>query len=165
MGSGKTTIGRVLARQIGWHFVDLDQRIEERAHLTIPEFFSRHGETPFRALEHEELVRILGEARDRRRATVLALGGGTSTQPANLELLRESGAAMLWLDCPAEELLSRCAGITNRPLFRDAASFRQLFLERQSFYALAEFRVDGSADPARVIEQILALGILEGVPA
>jgi shikimate kinase len=165
MGSGKTTVARLLARQIGWHFVDLDHRIEQRAQLTIPEFFTRHGEPAFRELEHDELVRILGEARDQRRATVLALGGGTSTQPANLEFLRETSAAMVWLDCSAEELLGRCAGITNRPLFRDAASFRQLYLERQPFYALADFRVDSSADPARVVEQILALGILEGVPA
>ena len=60
MGSGKTTVGRLLAQQIGWHFLDLDARIEERAGLSIPAIFERLGEPGFRQVEAEVLVRALG---------------------------------------------------------------------------------------------------------
>ncbi len=165
MGCGKTTAGRQLARQIGWRFVDLDTQIEERAGLSIPGIFDRLGETAFREIEHDSLARILGEAIEREQATVVALGGGTFAQPGNVALLRESACPVIWLHCPLEELLTRCATMTNRPLFRDEASFRELYLQRIPFYEQAEYRVESSAGPARVVEQILALGILEGVNA
>lgn len=61
MGSGKSTIGRLLARQVGWHSVDLDQRIVETCGLSIQEIFSRLGESAFRDLEQEELSRAVGK--------------------------------------------------------------------------------------------------------
>lgn len=167
MGSGKTTVGRLLARQIGWRFVDLDETIEARAGLNISSIFERSGEPAFREMEFETLTRAVGQAIDRDLATVIALGGGTFAQPQNLALLRSAGGAVVWLDCPVEELLARCAMMTNRPLFRDEVSFRQLHQQRLPFYEQADFRVDASADPRRVVEQILALGILEravGIP-
>jgi shikimate kinase len=165
MGCGKSTVARLLARQIGWHYVDLDKRIVDRAALTIPELFAQFGEPAFRQLEHEELGRILGEAFEQGKPTIASLGGGTTAQPQNLALLRQSGAVLVWLCCPIEELLRRCARITNRPLFQDEASFRQLYEQRLPSYELAEYRVDGTVEPLRVVEQILALGILERVPA
>jgi shikimate kinase len=163
MGCGKTTVGQLLARQMGWHFVDLDTAIEERAGLKIPAIFERLGEPAFRELEHEALLRILGEAVVRERPTVVALGGGTFAQPQSFAALRGTGCAVIWLDCPVEDLLARCAVITNRPLFRDEASFRKLHEQRLPFYEQADFRVDGSTEPRRVVEQILALGHFEKV--
>jgi shikimate kinase len=163
MGSGKTTIGRLLARQIGWRFVDLDTLIEERAGLNIPAIFERLGEPAFREMEHGALARVLGEVVEADQATVLALGGGTFAQPRNLELLRHPACAVIWLYCPLEQLLARCATMTNRPLFRDEASFRSLYQERLPFYEQAAYRVESAVPPARVVEQILALGILEKV--
>ena len=165
MGCGKTTVGRLLAKQAGWHFVDLDERIEERAGLSIPAIFDRLGEPGFRDTEAESLVRALGEAGARDQATVLALGGGTLTQPENLARLRASGAFIIWLDCPVNELLARCATMTNRPLFRDEASFRKLYAERLPCYQQADFRVTSDSEPRHVVEQILALGIPERVTA
>src|ERR1700687_2404418 len=101
MGSGKSTIGQLLARQAGHRFVDLDTRIEESSGLTIRDFFERHGEARFREFEHETLVHILGEIFEKGQPAVLALGGGTYAQPANQAALREQGAAVVWLDCPA----------------------------------------------------------------
>ena len=86
-------------------------------------------------------------------------------QPQNLALLRENGAILIWLRCPVEELLQRCAQITDRPLFRDEASFRRLYEERLPTYQLADYCVDSTAEPARVVEQILALGIFPKVTA
>lgn len=165
MGSGKTTVGRLLARQIGWHFVDLDSRIEESAGLTIAAIFERSGEPGFRDIEHEELVRTLGEAAEREKAVVIALGGGTIAQPRNLDLLRAAGSLILWLDWPMETLLARCATRKNRPLFRDEKSFRELFEARRPFYEQSDYRVECNSDPRQVVSQILALGILERVNA
>jgi shikimate kinase len=167
MGTGKTTIGRRLARQLAWNFVDLDTRIEERAGLRITEIFDRLGEPAFRELERELLVQALGEAAEQDRPTVLALGGGTFAQPGNVELLRSHGGIVIWLDCPIEVLLRRCVTMAHRPLFRDEASFRQLYDQRRPFYQQADYRVESYVEPRRVIEQILALGLFDrvaGVP-
>jgi shikimate kinase len=165
MGSGKSTVGKLLRRQTGWPAIDLDKRITEATGLAITEIFARMGEAEFRRIEHEQLDRALAEAAEQEKPTVISLGGGTITQPQNLALLREHDAALIWLQCPIEELLHRCAQINDRPLFRDEHSFRQLYSERLAYYEAADFRVDGNVDPLRVAEQILALGIFPPVTA
>jgi shikimate kinase len=165
MGSGKTTVGRLLASQLGWRFLDLDTLIEERAGLSISAIFERHGEPAFREMEHAALQRTIGKTLERGLATVLALGGGTFAQPLNVELLRAAGAAVVWLRCPTETLLARCATMANRPLFRDENSFLELYRQRLPFYEQAEFRVESAGEPRRVAEAILALGLFERVTA
>ena len=164
MGCGKSTVARLLARQIGWIYADLDKRIVARAGMTISEIFTQLGETAFRRIEHEELERILGEAVASSKPTILSLGGGTTAQPANTELLQQAGCLTVWLHCPLEELIQRCSHITDRPLFKDEASFRRLYQERLPYYELARYRVEISAEPLRVVQSIISLGILEGVP-
>jgi shikimate kinase len=165
MGSGKSTVARLLARQIGWKHVDLDKRITEVAGMEITEIFARRGEPAFRQMETEELRRVLGEAVERGIPTVVSLGGGTTAQAVNLEVLRASGAKLVWLHCPVEDLLSRISRITNRPLFRDEVSFRLLYQQRLPSYELADYRVESNVEPLRVVEQILNLGIFENVQA
>jgi shikimate kinase len=163
MGCGKSTAAHLLARQVGWPCVDLDKRITDVTGLEIPELFSRIGEPEFRRVEHGQLVRAIGESAEQKKPCVLSLGGGTTAQPRSLALLRENRADLIWLQCPIEELLLRCAQITNRPLFRDEASFRNLYRDRLPSYELSEYHVDGSVEPLRVVEQILALGIFPKV--
>lgn len=165
MGSGKSTTARQLASQLGWMNVDLDRRITEAANQSIPEIFAKKGESEFRRLEHEQLARLIAESSEDQKPRVVSLGGGTVAQPQNLALMRDSGAILIWLDCPIEELLVRCAQITDRPLFRDEASFRKLYQERLPFYKMADYRVDSNVPGTRLVEKILALEIFGKVPA
>jgi shikimate kinase len=160
MGSGKTTVGALLARQLAWRFADLDERIEAASGLRIPEIFERFGEPAFRRIEHEQLQAALGRSSERGESTVLALGGGTYAQAANLEMLRTAGVPVIWLDCPIDTLCARCLTMTGRPLFRDETSIRALYAQRLPSYQLADHRVDSSAEPAEVVAEILRLGIV-----
>ena len=163
MGSGKSTVGRLLAGQLGWPFADLDKRITHAASLTIPDIFTRLGEAEFRRMEAEQLARIVAEATEAQKPRIVSLGGGTIAQTQNLAMLRDEAATIIWLDCPMEQLLIRCAQITDRPLFRDEASFRQLYEERLPTYQSADHRVESSGEPRQVVEQILALNIFQQV--
>jgi len=155
MGSGKTTVGTLLARQLAWRFVDLDDRIEKAAGITIAQFFERHGEPAFRQLEADQLRAALGRATEHKEGTLLALGGGTYAQPGCPEFLRNAGVTVLWLDSPIDVLLSRCMTMAGRPLFRDEASFRALHAQRLPSYQLADHHVDSSGEPAQVVAEIL----------
>jgi len=167
MGSGKSTVGRMLAAQLAWHFVDLDSDIERHTGLPIAQIFEQKGEPVFRDIEHDCLTRVLGWASERDARVVLALGGGTFAQPRNAALIHNvdsparGGIAVVWLDCVIELLLQRCVLMGDRPLFRDEASFRRLYLERLPFYRQADYRIESGGESIRVVEQILALGIFD----
>jgi shikimate kinase len=153
MGSGKSTVGAILARELRWPFIDLDVTIEAGQGLTIREIFEQVGEPFFRTIEHAALTEA-----SKTEPAVIALGGGTFAQPQNIELIRASAGVTVWLDCSFEELRRRCNGMTNRPLFRDAASFAQLLEQRIPYYRLADYRVPTEGrTPEEVAQQILQL--------
>ena len=155
MGCGKTTVGAMLARQLGWPFIDLDTTIEAGQGMSIRQIFEGSGEPFFREIEHAALTEM-----SKTEPAVIALGGGTFAQQPNIEFIGSMKGATVWLDCPIEELERRCAGITTRPLFRDAQSFRQLHEFRTQFYQKADYRVStGSAPPQDVVDQIMRLRI------
>lgn len=162
MGSGKTTVGTLLARQLAWRFVDLDERIESASGITIPQFFERFGEPAFRQLEADQLRAALGRASQDQAGTVLALGGGTYAQPGCPEFLRAAAIPVLWLDSPPDVLLSRCMTMTGRPLFRDEESFRALYAQRLPSYQQADHRINSNVAPAQAVAEILRLGIAGG---
>lgn len=153
MGSGKSTVGALLAQELGWAFADLDSIIEAGQSATIRDIFERMGEPFFRQIERAALAEV-----SKTEAAVVALGGGTFAQEPNVELIRDAGGTTVWLDCPVEELRRRCANINNRPLFRDPETFTQLLGQRLPYYQLAEYRVSTNGrDPQEVVEQILRL--------
>jgi shikimate kinase len=161
MGSGKTTVGRQLAKQLAYRFVDLDISIEAAAGRAIHEIFDQQGEAAFRELEHRELTRMCGPTANagppaQAGACVVALGGGAFTQPRNVDLVRTSGGTSVWLNAPAQVLLDRCArhGV-DRPLARDTTRFLTLYEERLPFYARAEFHVNAANPAGVVVEEIL----------
>src|SRR5712692_23521 len=96
MASGKTTIGRLLADELGWAFADLDQDIEALQGSSIAEIFDARGEEEFRKIEQQALQKRVGEV-ERGRPMVLALGGGAFAQEVNHELLEKNGVTV-WLD-------------------------------------------------------------------
>ena len=155
MGSGKSTVGALLARELGWAFADLDSIIEAGQSATIRDIFERMGESFFRQIERAALTEV-----SKTEPAVVALGGGTFAQEPNVELIRDAGGTTVWLDCSVEELWRRCAKINNRPLFRDPETFAQLLGQRLPYYQLAEHRVSTNGrDPREVVEQILRLEV------
>jgi len=110
MGSGKSTVGPILAGMLGCPFCDLDERIEQRAGMPIPEIFRKFGEPWFRELEKKELAKVAGEQR-----MVVALGGGAIIDPSNLRVVKNSGT-LVYLKLPVEELYRRLKGCRERPL-------------------------------------------------
>ncbi|MDQ6705626.1 MAG: shikimate kinase, partial [Acidobacteriota bacterium] len=119
MGSGKTTVGRLLAERIGWNFYDVDDDIEAREKTSIARIFEMRGEAEFRRIETDAI-----RARVRRIEcgipAVLALGGGAFVQPENYALLSNNGVSV-WLDCPFDVIRRRVANDSSRPLARDPA--------------------------------------------
>ena len=159
MASGKTTIGRLLADELGWSFADLDQDIEGAQGASIAHIFDTRGEGEFRTLEKEAVRRRVDEVA-RGRPMVVALGGGAFTDEANQSLLRENGVT-IWLDCSFARVCARVEGSSHRPLARDPDKFQQLYQQRREAYSKAEYRIEiDSDDPAVIVDAILKLGIL-----
>jgi len=160
MGSGKSTIGRLLADRIGWHFVDLDAEIEATQGMSILQIFETRGEAEFRRLEREKM-RALVRAIESGRPTVLALGGGAIVQPENYALLENNGVA-IWLDCPLAIVRRRVEPASHRPLARDPVGFAQLYEARRESYARADYRIAiESDDPAVAVEAALRLPLFK----
>ncbi len=158
MGSGKTTVGRLLAERIGWQFSDLDQDIETAEQCSIAEIFARQGEPEFRRIETEALGWRIKRVRA-GAACVIALGGGTFAQPENRESIANHGVSV-WLDCPFAIVERRVQKHSHRPLAQDADILRKLYDERLASYREAAYRVSvAEEDTQQTIEQIFALPI------
>ncbi len=136
MGSGKSTIGQALARELGRVCLDLDDLIEEHEGMTIPEIFDRHGEPRFREIEARLLLEILDLP-----PAVVAVGGGAFIQEYNRNLILEKGFAV-WLNIPIELAWERSSQVDNRPLARNREAFESLFLERKELYRMSHLAVD-----------------------
>ena len=155
MGSGKTTVGRMVAEKLGWDFVDLDTDIEEREHDTVANIFATRGEAEFRRIETEAIRRWLRKI-ECGIPTVIALGGGAFVQPVNYEILGNNGISV-WLDTSLDVAESRIADTDERPLARDKEAFRKLYNERRVLYGRADYRVDGNLESSEAAGAIVAL--------
>jgi shikimate kinase len=155
MGAGKTSVGEVLSRALGWNFVDLDDRVVARERRTIDEIFRESGEAAFRHAEEEALRGILIECASGQ--FVIALGGGAYMQPAIRAQIKESGAIVIFLDAPVSVLLKRCEEqSTVRPLRGDPDQFRRLYEARRPQYLDSSFCIDtGGKDVEAVSREIV----------
>jgi shikimate kinase len=150
MGTGKSSVGRMVADQLHFTFVDTDELIESRAGKSISAIFSEDGETAFRKTE-EAVVAELGS----RKRTVISTGGGVAAAPANLNSLREH-ALVVCLWASPEKIWERVRGQSHRPLLREAdplAKIRQLLAVREPFYKQADVLLNTEVRPAREVAQ------------
>ncbi|MFP4209027.1 MAG: shikimate kinase [Wenzhouxiangella sp.] len=149
MGSGKTTVGKVLAPRLGLEFIDLDQQIEARCGVDVSLIFEIEGEQGFRAREHAMLAELSA-----RKGMLLATGGGSVLDPANRDLLRSAGL-VVWLQTDVDQQLRRLARDQRRPLLRAPdrrARLEKLAAERDPLYRACAHQVVRSADisPSRM---------------
>ena len=154
MGAGKTTVGLLLAEQLGYSFVDTDVLIEKVAGKTINEIFAEDGEEDFREIE----ARVLSELAAHTRLTI-ATGGGIVLRRFNWSYLHQG--LIVWLDAPVEVLVNRLQNDTARPLLQKAnpaQALQKLLDQRRSLYAEADLRIplNASDTPEEIASRIIS---------
>ena len=156
MGSGKTTVGPLVAARLGWRFIDVDDILESEAGSTIAEIFSGHGEPAFRDREHAVIRRLAGES-----GLVLALGGGAFERAETRDLLLSApGTLVIHLEVRLETTLTRCRGTeATRPVLADHANLAARYERRLPLYRTAHVSLDvDELSPSEVAAAILAAG-------
>jgi len=153
MGSGKSTVGPLLAARLGWSFLDVDEAIEAEAGATIDELFARHGEASFREREQAAIARLCaGEA------LVLALGGGAIEHAGTRALLLTApGTLLIHLEVELATTLARCCGTEHtRPILADQANLASRYARRLPLYRTAHVSIPVDAlTPAEAVDAIL----------
>jgi shikimate kinase len=155
MGAGKTSVGRALAAQLGWSFVDLDVEIERSQRMPVRDIFSKSGEARFRQLEREHLKQL-----SERPRVVIALGGGASVDPDN-RLVMDSTGTSVWLNVPFEIAARRVSMDGTRPLFKDPEHAERLYQTRLPIYKLARIHVLADNRPPAEIAGEVAMRLQE----
>ena len=157
MGTGKTSIGKMLANKLGCAFVDLDHKIENDNNMSIPNIFASYGESHFRALEKQAVKEVA-----QRQGIVIATGGGTIKDPENVQQLKKNGI-IICLTADVDEILLRTEQKGDRPVLdkkdKDQgdrrAAIEKLLEERREFYDQADYKVDTTNwSPMQIIEDI-----------
>ena len=156
MASGKSTVGRALAEELGWGFADLDEDIEKCEGMSVSEIFDTRGEAGFRQAETAALQERVRSV-ERGQPCVIALGGGAFLSEENFQMVNNNGVSV-WLDCPFSTVERRLAGYHHRPLARDPEKLRELFAVRRTGYERADYSVAvENDDAAATAAKILAL--------
>ena len=153
MGSGKTTVGPLVAERLGWSFVDVDDVIAAEARTTIPEIFLSEGEAEFRRRERAAIASLA-----RGEELVLALGGGAVEDEATRELLLSAAETlMVHLDVELETALERCKGTEHlRPVLADDANLASRYERRLPLYRMAHVSLKVDAlTPEQVADAIV----------
>ena len=152
MGSGKSTVGPIVAAHLGWQFVDVDDVIEAEAGTAIADIFARQGEAAFRDREHATIARLAtGDA------LVLALGGGAIEHEDTRTLLNAPGTLLVHLEVELNTTLARCGGTENtRPVLADHANLAARYQRRLPLYRTAPISVRAdNLSPEQVADAVL----------
>jgi len=160
MGSGKTTVGALLAKQLGWQFLDLDQEIERREGRSVPQIFAENGEQYFRRLETAALASVLGQ-----RRVIIALGGGVPEELGNRLLLEQTPrTVVVYLAAEFSTLIERCRkqGI-ERPVLADEAVAAERFARRKPHYErISGHKIEGETAEENVLALLAKLNATGG---
>jgi shikimate kinase len=154
MGSGKTTVGRVLAQRLGWPYLDSDAQVERATGRTVPEILEQDGEAAFRAEEK----RALAEAATSDGPLVVSVAGGAILDPDNRRRLREGGT-VVWLRADLATLTERVGDGSTRPLLAGdvAGNLRRLYDRRRPLYEeLADVVIDvDHLSPSEIVDRVV----------
>jgi shikimate kinase len=154
MGTGKTTTGRIVARRLGWRFVDSDETIEAAEGTSISNIFEKYGEPAFRRIEHETVCRLADQDE-----IVIATGGGALINNETRAYV-SARALVICLQAVPETLASRLSRDSERPLLK--GDWRALFERRAPIYATIPHQIDTTGKTSeQVAEEVLALWQLE----
>jgi shikimate kinase len=162
MGSGKSTVGPLVAARLGWRFVDVDDVIVAETGMPIAEFFARHGEGAFRDREQVTISRLAAED-----ALVLALGGGAIEYAATRDLLLTSaGTLLIHLEVELTTTVARCRGTEGiRPILADHANLAARYERRLPLYNLAHLSIASDRlTPEQVADALLRAACLPRPP-
>ncbi len=151
MGSGKSTIGQILAKKLNMKFIDVDSEIEKKEDMKISEIFKKKGEKYFRDLEKKEIKTLTKE-----KGLIVSTGGGLGANLENMERMKKTGT-VIWLDVPLNVILDRCKNDQNRPLLQQSLEdLKKLFEERKKVYSLANVHIKvKNQTPEELAEEIL----------
>lgn len=154
-GSGKTTIGKLLAKKLNCSFIETDERIEKKVKKTIASFVSEKGWNSFRNIE-AEIIQTLAGAKN----SVIATGGGAVLSNENISILKTLGK-ILYLDAPARLLLERIGNDSKRPFLTQSKTRREdierTLKSRADMYKnVADYRIDASRTESEIMKNILS---------
>lgn len=154
MGAGKTTVGKRLAKRLGWRFVDADEEIEKAAGMSISDYFANYGEPAFREGERKVISRLLEES----QPIVLATGGGAYMDAETRATIQEK-AVGVWLKADLDLLVARTSRRNTRPLLKQGNPreiLAKLMDERYPIYAEADIAVETADIPHdQVVDRII----------
>ena len=155
MGTGKSLIGKHVARKLNLPFTDLDSEIESKTGKTIPQIFEENGESGFREIERETLISFLNHPEG-----VLALGGGSLQNQELVDLIKNSGI-LIYIDTPIEILLSRLKKSRRRPMINGLETdelknlIEKLLEERKPFYYQSNLIISGAAKSYEITTNLI----------
>jgi len=150
MGTGKTSVGRLVAEQLRFDYVDTDDMIQTATGRTINDIFKTDGEPAFRTLEEKIVAEFVN-----RTKTVIATGGGSPTNPKNLASLKKHALVVCLWSSP-EKIWERVKNQTHRPLLHDAdpqKKIRELLAAREPFYKQADVLLNTDIRSVREVAQ------------
>ena len=160
MGTGKSCVGQILARQLGWQFIDLDAQVEQAIGMSIADYFARYGEAAFRDQESAAVAAVAAKTQ-----VVLATGGGVVLRQQNIDRLKTTGI-LVCLSASENEIVTRTQGDRLRPLLNRPDRLqviRDLLAVRQPQYRQADYWIETDGKPlAAVVEAILDILREEG---
>ena len=153
MGTGKTEVGKILSKKLGYALIDADTEIEKKQNMTITEIFRQQGEPAFRDIESEIIKKLAG-----MKKTVISTGGGAVLRPENISNLKSNGVVVC-LSATPETILQRTSVNNDRPLLQTEnplQKINELLEYRRPYYEKADIMIDTeNKNPLEIAEEII----------